>query len=49
MNLLSLFKPLRMVVGIDGEPGLLPRINEVPFYPFTHWRVVHGGLLNINF
>ena len=28
MNFLSLFKPLRMVVGIDGESGLLPRINE---------------------
>lgn len=41
MNFLSLFKLLKMVVRIDGEPGLLPGINEAAtFSPLESrpWR-----------
>ena len=43
MTFLSFFKPLKMAVGIDGEPGLLllPGINETAtFSPLESrpWR-----------
>ena len=49
MTFLSFFKLLKMAVGIDGEPGLLPGINETAtFSPLESrpWRFAKYKFLN---